>query len=518
MQEKAGLQIKTGTLSNEQTLPSVKLACVMVGLPARGKTYIARKVARYLTWLGHRARIFNVGNYRRDAVGAVQPSEFFNPDNAEFTQRRTEVALLALDDMIRWLEELGDDGTSVGSLNHLPQFDQPRQSPSDHSRTPTSPSRNSPANATGSIVSGETGRGPACVALYDATNSTLDRRQLIEQKCRERGIAVMFIESICNDVDTVMANIREVKLSSPDYKGIDPDKAIDDFQRRIAYYAKSYDTLTREELDGTISFVKLIDVGDQVLVHKVRGYIQSRIVYFLMNLNTTPRSFFFSRHGESLFNVQQRIGGDTSLSPRGQLFARKLPEVILQNLASDTLTIWTSTLKRTMETAQLLKFPKMQWKQLDELDSGVCDGLTYEEIEQRFPNDFLERDLDKFNYRYHSGESYRDLVNRLEPVILELERHREAKHSILIIGHQAVLRCIYAYFLNIPHEELPYIKVPLHTVVKLTPKAYGCEEVRFAVDVPAVDTHRERPEILSPRQQVSPEKTHSNSLSNLTHQ
>ena len=96
------------------------------------------------------------------------------------------------------------------------------------------------------------------------------------------------------------------------------------------------------------------------------------------------------------------------------------------------------------------------------------------------------------NYRYHGGESYRDLVQRLEPVILELERHHEPNHSILIIGHQAVLRAIYAYFLNYSHDELPYIKVPLHTVVKLTPKAYGCLEERFVVDVPAVDTHHPR--------------------------
>ena len=34
------------------------LAIIMVGLPARGKTYISRKIARYLTWLGARARYF----------------------------------------------------------------------------------------------------------------------------------------------------------------------------------------------------------------------------------------------------------------------------------------------------------------------------------------------------------------------------------------------------------------------------------------------------------------------------
>jgi 6-phosphofructo-2-kinase/fructose-2,6-biphosphatase 2 len=35
------------------------------------------------------------------------------------------------------------------------------------------------------------------------------------------------------------------------------------------------------------------------------------------------------------------------------------------------------------------------------------------------------------------------------------------------------MRCIVAYFMDNTEEELPYIKVPLHTIVKLTPVAYG---------------------------------------------
>ena len=38
---------------------------------------------------------------------------------------------------------------------------------------------------------------------------------------------------------------------------------------------------------------------------------------------------------------------------------------------------------------------------------------------------------------------------------------------------QAVMRCIVAYFMDNTMEELPYIKVPLHTIIKLTPVAYG---------------------------------------------
>ena len=41
--------------------------------------------------------------------------------------------------------------------------------------------------------------------------------------------------------------------------------------------------------------------------------------------------------------------------------------------------------------------------------------------------------------------------------------------------------------------DLPYLKVPLHTVIKLTPVAYGCRVEFLALDIPAVNTHRERP-------------------------
>jgi len=71
------------------------------------------------------------------------------------------------------------------------------------------------------------------------------------------------------------------------------------------------------------------------------------------------------------------------------------------------LTVWTSTLKRTIATARHLpkNYNQLQWKALDELDSGVCDGLTYKEIEEQFPEDFKARDDDKYNYRYRGGES-----------------------------------------------------------------------------------------------------------------
>jgi 6-phosphofructo-2-kinase/fructose-2,6-biphosphatase 2 len=78
--------------------------------------------------------------------------------------------------------------------------------------------------------------------------------------------------------------------------------------------------------------------------------------------------------------LEDRIGGDAGLSPRGEQYALKLPELVKQNIGDRPLTVWTSTMKRTIQTARHLDFPKKQWKALDELDTGICDGMTYDEI------------------------------------------------------------------------------------------------------------------------------------------
>lgn len=72
---------------------------------------------------------------------------------------------------------------------------------------------------------------------------------------------------------------------------------------------------------------------------------------------------------------------------------------------------------------------------------------------------------------------------------MELER----QGNILLVCHQAVLRCLYAYLNGLSQDELPYIKIPLHTVIKLVPKAFGCEETRYTLPIEAVDTFRPRP-------------------------
>mmetsp|Transcript_56917 Transcript_56917/g.105264 ORF Transcript_56917/g.105264 Transcript_56917/m.105264 type:complete len:114 (+) Transcript_56917:1-342(+) len=109
--------------------------------------------------------------------------------------------------------------------------------------------------------------------------------------------------------------------------------------------------------------------------------------------------------------------------------------------------------------------------------------MSYNEIQTNYPHVWAAREADKLNFRYPGagGESYVDVVNRLQPVIVELERHHS---SILVISHLAVQRCIYAYFTGTSMTDMPYLEMDMHTVYELNPGPFGTQVHAF----PLADT------------------------------
>ena len=122
-----------------------------------------------------------------------------------------------------------------------------------------------------------------------------------------------------------------------------------------------------------------------------------------------------------------RIGGDSGLSAHGVAYAKALAAFVDSHIVRDgspdgrevPARLWTSTMRRTRETAQYIRQHEMlirdpddpsletewlqmkarAWHHLDELFAGACDGMTYEEIEQQFPEEFERREKDKLAYR-----------------------------------------------------------------------------------------------------------------------
>ncbi|XP_021278843.1 6-phosphofructo-2-kinase/fructose-2,6-bisphosphatase [Herrania umbratica] len=398
------------------------LAIVLVGLPARGKTFTAAKLTRYLRWLGHDTKHFNVGKYRRLKHGTNQTADFFRADNPEGMEARNEVAALAMDDMTTWMQEGGQ------------------------------------------------------VGIFDATNSSRNRRNML-MKMAEGKCKIIFLETICNDERIIERNIRLKIQQSPDYaEEPDFEAGLRDFRNRLANYGKVYEPVE----EG--SYIKMIDMvsghGGQIQVNNISGYLPGRIVFFLVNTHLTPRPILLTRHGESCDNVRGRIGGDSVVSDTGEIYAKKLANFVEKRLKSErAASIWTSTLQRTILTASpIVGFPKIQWRALDEINAGVCDGMTYEEIKKNMPEEYESRKKDKLRYRYPRGESYLDVIQRLEPVIIELERQRA---PVVVISHQAVLRALYAYFADRPLKEIPHIEVPLHTIIEIQMGVTGVQEKRY---------------------------------------
>uniref|UniRef100_A0A8C5LI19 6-phosphofructo-2-kinase/fructose-2,6-bisphosphatase 2 n=1 Tax=Leptobrachium leishanense TaxID=445787 RepID=A0A8C5LI19_9ANUR len=415
-----GVKAWASYMTNSPTL------IVMTGLPARGKTYMSKKLTRYLNWIGVPTKVFNLGAYRREVVRSYKSYEFFRHDNAEAMRIRKQCALIALEDVKLYLTE---EGGQIG--------------------------------------------------VFDATNTTRERRDLILDFAKEYAFKVFFVESECDDPEVIAANIMEVKVSSPDYPERNRENVMDDFLKRIECYKVTYEPLDPDSYDKDHSLIKVINVGQRFLVNRVQDYIQSKIVYYLMNIHVQPRTIYLCRHGESECNLAGRIGGDSGLSPRGKQFAQALRKFIEEQEIGD-LKVWTSQLKRTIQTAEALGVDYEQWKILNEIDAVSIQSI---------PEEFSLRDQDKYLYRYPGGESYQDLVQRLEPVIMELER----QGNILVVCHQAVLRCLLAYLLDKSADDLPYLRCPLHTVLKLTPVAYGCKVEMINLGVDAVDTHRDKP-------------------------
>lgn len=133
------------------------------------------------------------------------------------------------------------------------------------------------------------------VAVFDATNSTMDRRKLIHEIVVEKmGFKLFFVESVCDDPTIIEQNIMEVKVSSPDYLNMNTETIMTDFLQRIQHYQARYHPLD-EKLEKDLSFMKIYNTGEKVVVHKHEGHIQSRIVYYLMNIHITPRTIYITR-------------------------------------------------------------------------------------------------------------------------------------------------------------------------------------------------------------------------------
>lgn len=414
------------------------LLIAMVGLPGRGKSLLARRLSRYLKYTGDTTKVLDISDYRRKHMEKYGSHEMFRADNLPAWRLRQKSFHEALEDAVAWLSE-----------------------PGHH------------------------------VAILDGPNvSRHQRQEIYDLIYGQKGFRIMFIECVCEDPAILERNFKDILQYSADYSSMATEQALTDLTYKMAHYKAQYESPSLgSHWELPCPMVKVLDGGyGGIVAHGVTGVKESKILAYISVPKPSQQINYFSRHGESEFNVIGRIGGDAPLSPRGRVYANALAKH-LRTLNLPALQVWTSTLKRTKATAANIHAPQQHLSELDEIFSGDCESLTYEELQERFPRELALRDRDKLKYRYPQGESYVDVMQRLVPILTQLE----SENNVLTVSHQAVLRCILGYYLETPAEEIPYIHVPLHTIIKVSLKGYKytMETVKMPID--CVDTNRAKP-------------------------
>ncbi|KAF6745399.1 cytoplasmic protein [Ephemerocybe angulata] len=460
-----------------------KILVLTIGLPARGKTHISRALERYLRWMGVKTQVVSLGDYRRKALGGAQK---LPPDY--FTHGEKSPETIALRKMI-------SEGCEQTIWDYF--------------------------NAGGQVV------------IYDANNGTKATRDAIAQRFHDQGIHVVMLESICENKEIIENNIRSVKISSPDYRGWDPDKAVEDYYNRIRDHERHYETID----DRDWPWIKIVNVGEKITLNNIHGYLQSRIVFFLMNIHNRFRTIYFARSGQSL--IEHSYKADSDLSPAGWEYASKLKDYVFERRAKSLegrgidpstrkLVIWTSTRRRAHHTAwpfvaathgsqgahipEILvetdqdgdptklqldpsvsadddtppgnrpppplpsKIKIVEKPQMLEINPGIWDGLTPDQAKKYYSEDWERFVKDPYSFRAPRAESYHDLSVRLEPILVELEREQE---DLLIIGHASVIRCLLAYLIGLPASEIPAIEIARGDLLEVVPTSYGVQSHQY---------------------------------------
>ncbi|KAF4979402.1 hypothetical protein FZEAL_4379 [Fusarium zealandicum] len=494
---------------------AAKLVIIMVGLPARGKSYITKKLQRYLSWQQHDSRIFNVGNRRRVAAGrkvSVHPKLHPEPAHLDPPVHAASILLnggpapplspeQAEPDMLDLNESMFKDKSE---MDQSATFFDPKNERAAAMREQCA------MDTLDELMDYLLLHGGA-VGILDATNSTIERRQNIVNriKRREPKLGILFIESICQDPMLLEANMR-LKLSGPDYRDKDPQQSLQDFKKRVSAYESAYVPLGNFEEQHDLQYIQMIDVGRKLVQHRLKGFLSNGISTYLASFNLSPRTIWITRHGQSVDNELGRLGGDSHLTEGGHLYGQALHRFIThqrqlwlmeqkskmaqasfpptpgdntppypemnRDLDDKNFCVWTSMLERSVDTAEYFEadedYDVKNWEFLNEMNTGQFEGMTYAEIAKKEPEEYAKRSKDKLNYIYPGvgGEGYLQVVSRLRDMVREVERIED---HLLIIGHRSVCRVLMAYFMDQSLADITDMDIPLGMLYSIEPKPYG---------------------------------------------
>lgn len=169
-----------------------------------------------------------------------------------------------------------------------------------------------------------------------------------------------------------------------------------------------------------------------------------------------PTRVYLMRHGEVANGGEKRYNGhiDVDITQKGVEQMRRLADLLAGKQLS---AVYSSDLIRSVkggriiaERAGLLPTPV---RELRERSVGAWEGMTAEEIKQRFPEEYTAWRADLLNYRPPQGECLLDVRDRILPVYKRIVSNHPDEEIALLL-HGGVNRVILADALGMDLQHL----------------------------------------------------------------
>lgn len=198
---------------------------------------------------------------------------------------------------------------------------------------------------------------------------------------------------------------------------MDPDDAAKLYLKRIDMKIPHFETMK----ESNLNWIKMINAGERLEYNnRSFGYLANRIVFYLMNLHIKSRRTFFARAGTS--DKTDYYQADAPLGDEGKVYAGKMATTLIEHREAERaaliaqggssaplkpLTVWTSTRKRTVETADAFLekgYTVRQRSQMSQLNPGVCEKLSEKAIRRLYPEEVEKHNSDPYHHRYPRAE------------------------------------------------------------------------------------------------------------------
>nr|CCC91312.1 putative 6-phosphofructo-2-kinase/fructose-2,6-biphosphatase [Trypanosoma congolense IL3000] len=408
------------------------LIVIMVGLPARGKTYTARQIQRFFQWNGLQSSIFTYDDYVRQFVQECTTA----PDTSLTMEMERRLAAAIAHDMTQL----------------------------------TSPDEGG-------------------VAVLAGSNVTTTRRAVLFNAIMETGLIqpcrIVFVEVI----NTVSERIRQNVLFAKEMTTGASDRFVEEYYEKMEQLEAVYTSLD-PVVDKDLTYIRIQD-GEVFSLNNVSGWMPSRLAYMLHNLNPLPNNIYLTRSGEYVDLVDQRIGGNSHLTERGKAYSKAIYEYFRKEQQSEHFVVMSSCAVRCTETIQYFEscsiLPNDSYltsaldgaqlncrvsylPALDDTNHGDCDGMLLSDVCCTMPGTLKNILEDPYLTAWPNGECTHQVFNaRLEPLIHEIQA---SAHPVLVVSHLPLLQGLYSYFASengkvIAPQNAYKIDIPLECVVKI---------------------------------------------------